>query len=145
MQRYVKNVRLKNAHETGENRRSWPFCRKLRKAFRGAWGSLRSIMGYLLVSVALGAGIYGYMPQDFVLGIAGPDNPFAVPVRRIGDGKTPKMKNRKFPNDGATATSRGSVVFWPGANFYHRRIRSFTGSLVSNNIVPHLDATASRD
>ncbi len=83
MQRYVKNVRLKDAHETGENRRAWPFGRKLKEAFRGAWGSLRPIMGYLLVGVALGAGIYGYMPQDFVLGIAGPDNPFAVPIAAV--------------------------------------------------------------
>ena len=57
MQRYVKNVRLKNAHETGENRRAWPFGRKLREAFRGAWGSLRPIMGYLLIGVALGVAV----------------------------------------------------------------------------------------
>ncbi|MCM1300989.1 MAG: permease [Bacteroides cellulosilyticus] len=83
MQRYVKNVRLKKAHETDEDRRAWPFGRKLKEAFRGAWGSLRPIMGYLLIGVALGAGIYGYMPQDFVLGIAGPDNPLAVPVAAV--------------------------------------------------------------
>ena len=40
-------------------------------------------MGYLLVGVALGAGIYGYMPQDFVMKIAGPDNPFAIPVAAV--------------------------------------------------------------
>ena len=83
MQRYVKNVRLKNTREAGEDRRSWPFGRKLREAFHSAWNSLRPIMGYLLVGVALGAGIYGYMPQDFVLGIAGPDNPLAVPIAAV--------------------------------------------------------------
>ena len=40
-------------------------------------------MGYLLIGVALGAGIYGYMPQDFVLKIAGPDNIFAIPVAAV--------------------------------------------------------------
>ncbi|MCM1108517.1 MAG: permease [Clostridium sp.] len=84
MQKYVKNVRLKNGHETAvKNRRVWPFKRKLREAFGSAWGSLRPIMGYLLIGVALGAGIYGYMPQDFVLQIAGPDNLFAIPVAAV--------------------------------------------------------------
>ena len=84
MQRYVKNVRLKGGHaETGENRHTWPLKRKLREAFVSAWGSLRPIMGYLLIGVALGAGIYGYMPQDFVLKIAGPDNLFAIPIAAL--------------------------------------------------------------
>lgn len=40
-------------------------------------------MVYLLIGVALGAGIYGYMPQGFVLKIAGADNPFAIPVAAV--------------------------------------------------------------
>ena len=44
---------------------------------------MRPVLGYLLVGVALGAGIYGYMPQDFVLKIAGPDNLFAIPVAAV--------------------------------------------------------------
>lgn len=84
MQRYVKNVRLKGGHaETGDNKRAWPLRRKLLEAFVSAWGSLRPIMGYLLIGVALGAGIYGYMPQDFVLKIAGPDNIFAIPIAAV--------------------------------------------------------------
>lgn len=84
MQRYVKNVRLRNEHsEPGENKRAWPVKRKLREAFVSAWGSLRPILGYLLIGVALGAGIHGYMPQDFVLKIAGPDNFFAIPVAAV--------------------------------------------------------------
>ena len=87
-QKYVKNVRLKPAsccagsHEVVD-KHSLPFPSKLKVAFAGAWDSLRPIMGYLLVGVALGAGIYGYMPQDFVMKIAGPDNPFAIPVAAV--------------------------------------------------------------
>jgi uncharacterized membrane protein YraQ (UPF0718 family) len=33
--------------------------------------------------VAVGAGIYGYIPQDFVAEIAGPENLFAIPVAAI--------------------------------------------------------------
>lgn len=86
-QRYVKNVRLKPATccAGGEvvDKRSLPFRGKVKAAFAGAWRSLRPIMGYLLIGVALGAGIYGYMPQDFVMKIAGPDNPFAIPVAAV--------------------------------------------------------------
>lgn len=86
-QKYVKNVRLKSRSSccSGEqlDKRSLPFDRKLKLAFQSAWGSLRPIMVYLLIGVALGAGIYGYMPQDFVMKFAGPDNPFAVPVAAI--------------------------------------------------------------
>lgn len=83
----MKNVRLKPATccAGGEvvDKRSLPFRGKVKAAFAGAWRSLRPIMGYLLIGVALGAGIYGYMPQDFVMKIAGPDNPFAIPVAAV--------------------------------------------------------------
>ena len=86
-QKNVKNVRVKpsccSGAELVENKRLLPFQQKLKIAFINAWGSLRPIMVYLLIGVALGAGIYGYMPQDFVLKIAGADNPFAIPVAAV--------------------------------------------------------------
>lgn len=85
--KYVKNVRVKPSccSTSGEpiDKRKLPFKAKLKLAFQSAWGSLRPIMGYLLIGVALGAAIYGYMPQDIVLKIAGSDNPFAVPVAAV--------------------------------------------------------------
>lgn len=86
--KYVKNVRLKPASccagcRDVVDKRSLPFHGKLKVALAGAWESLRPILGYLLIGVALGAGIYGYMPQDFVMKIAGPDNPFAIPVAAV--------------------------------------------------------------
>lgn len=89
MQKHIKNIRLKPSSccSCGEHenldKRSLPFKEKLKLAFSSAWESLRPIMGYLLAGVALGAGIYGYMPKEFVMGIAGPDNPFAIPVAAI--------------------------------------------------------------
>lgn len=85
--KYIKNVRVKPSCCGGSavviDKRALPFKGKLKLAFTAAWGSLRPIMGYLLIGVALGAAIYGYMPEDFVLKIAGADNPFAVPVAAI--------------------------------------------------------------
>lgn len=86
--KYVKNVKVKpsccgGGSEKEVDKRTLPFGQKVKLAFKAAWDSLRPIMGYLLIGVALGAGIYGYMPEDFVMKIAGSDNLFAVPVAAI--------------------------------------------------------------
>ena len=41
---------------------------------------LGRIWPYLLVGIALGAAIHGWVPQDALATLAGPGNPFAVPV-----------------------------------------------------------------
>jgi hypothetical protein len=38
------------------------------------------VLPYILVGIAIGAVIHGYAPADFLVGIAGPGNPFAVPI-----------------------------------------------------------------
>jgi len=44
---------------------------------------LSKIWPYVLGGIAIGALVHGYVPQDFLLRYAGPDNPFAVPVAVI--------------------------------------------------------------
>jgi len=81
--RYVKRVRIKpNCCGATHDFENSPisFFGKLKASFISAWSDFRAVLIYLLVGVALGAGIYGYIPQDFVTNIAGPDNPFAIPV-----------------------------------------------------------------
>lgn len=52
-----ENVRLRNEHNVGsEDKRQWTIKRKLREAFVSAWDSLRPILGYLLIGVALEQG-----------------------------------------------------------------------------------------
>jgi uncharacterized membrane protein YraQ (UPF0718 family) len=41
---------------------------------------LRKIWPYLLVGIGIGAIVHGWVPQDFFVRYAGPDNPLAVPV-----------------------------------------------------------------
>lgn len=88
-QKYVKNVRLKPQSccsaggETAVETKKLPWGQKIAIALRAGWDTLRPIIWYLIIGVALGAVIYGYMPSDWVLKIAGPDNPFAVPVAAI--------------------------------------------------------------
>lgn len=80
---YVKRVRVKptccGATHDSENSPK-TFSGKLKASFISAWGDFRAVLIHLLVGVAIGAGIYGYIPQDFVTNIAGPDNPFAIPI-----------------------------------------------------------------
>ena len=79
---YVKNVRLKTGgapHSTGNVVPS-QFSEKVKAAFASAWGDFRGVAIYLIIGVGIGAGIYGYVPQDFVVRIAGAGNPFAIPI-----------------------------------------------------------------
>lgn len=41
---------------------------------------LKKIWPYVVVGIAIGGFIHGYVPQDFLLRWAGRDNPFAVPI-----------------------------------------------------------------
>ncbi len=66
-----------------DERRKLPFGRKCAEGVKAGWNTLKPVMLYLLIGVALGAAIYGYMPEEFVLSIAGKDNPFAIPVAAI--------------------------------------------------------------
>lgn len=87
-QKYVKNVRLKkqsccSSNEKTVESKNLPWSQKIAMALRTGWDTLRPIFWYLIIGVAIGAVIYGYLPSDWVLKIAGPNNPFAVPVAAI--------------------------------------------------------------
>jgi hypothetical protein len=56
---------------------------KLKAAFLSAWADFRGVLMYLLIGVGIGAVIYGYIPEEFVMRVAGPDNPFAIPVAAV--------------------------------------------------------------
>ena len=81
---WVKNVQVKqNCCGTAALDEPHTFSEKLKASFLTAWKDFREVLPFLLIGVAIGAGIYGYMPQEFVLQLAGPDNPFAIPVAAI--------------------------------------------------------------
>lgn len=79
----VKRVRIKSGMNIEDEEVPDTFKMKLKISFGKAWGDFKPILIYLLIGVGIGAGIYGYMPQDFVLKYAGPDNIFAIPVAAI--------------------------------------------------------------
>ena len=82
-ERFVRNVRLKNGQEGTTKEVPATFGGKLKSAFLSAWSDFCGVLIYLLLGVGIGAAIYGYLPQDFVARLAGPENPFAIPVAAI--------------------------------------------------------------
>jgi uncharacterized membrane protein YraQ (UPF0718 family) len=44
---------------------------------------IAKIWPYLLVGIGVGAAIHGWVPEDFFVDVAGPDNPLAVPVATL--------------------------------------------------------------
>lgn len=77
----VKKVRVSGgAHE---KEKLATFGQKAARAFFGAWIDFRGVLLYLVIGVAIGAAIYGYMPSDFVARVAGPQNPLAIPIAAI--------------------------------------------------------------
>lgn len=77
----VKNVRISGGPQ--EQEKLPTFGKKFRQAFAGAWSDFRGVFNYLIIGVAIGAVIYGYLPGDFVVRVAGPQNPLAIPVAAI--------------------------------------------------------------
>lgn len=80
----VKKVRLKNGGDgiTGADIPE-TLKGKLKESFLSAWRDFSGVFIYLLIGVGIGAGIYGYIPQDLVAKLAGPQNPLAIPVSAI--------------------------------------------------------------
>ncbi len=77
----VKNVRISGGAQ--EKEKLPTFTKKLRHAFKGAWDDFLSLLVFLLIGVAIGAAIYGYLPGDFIVRLAGPQNPVAIPVAAL--------------------------------------------------------------
>ena len=76
----VKNVRLVSDGNDEDNTVPVGFKNRLIASFWKAWGDFKAVFIYMIIGVAIGAAIYGYMPTDLLAKVAGPDNPFAVLV-----------------------------------------------------------------
>lgn len=81
LKRYVKPVRVSGVVPSREPLVS--FRAKLSFAFAGAWNDFRGVLAYLIIGVAIGAVVYGYVPGDFVVRVAGPQNPLAIPLAAL--------------------------------------------------------------
>ncbi len=48
-----------------------------------AFSLFRQVLLYLLLGAGIGAFIYGFIPEDLIVSVAGPQNPLAIPVAAI--------------------------------------------------------------
>ncbi|HUX81940.1 MAG TPA: permease [Halothiobacillus sp.] len=62
----------------GEQRMTWP--QRLAQGWASMNGILWKVAPYILIGVAIGAGIHGYVPQDFMAGLMGRDAWWSVPA-----------------------------------------------------------------
>ena len=74
-QKYVKAVAV-----DGERTLSGTKCPQV---VRFALLIFRQMVPYLLLGAAIGAFIYGFLPADWVMEVAGPDNLFAIPLAAL--------------------------------------------------------------
>lgn len=86
-ERFVRNLAAKSGESCGggDSDEAIPttFKEKLKNAFKTAYNDLMGVLIYLVIGTAIGAAIYGYIPQEWILSIAGKGNFFAVPVAAL--------------------------------------------------------------
>jgi len=81
LERYLKKVRVEGGDTHAE---PWAGLRaESRAAWRQALSDFRPLILPLLAGVTVGALIYGAVPQSFLVTVAGPGNPLAVPVAAV--------------------------------------------------------------
>ncbi|MDQ4106732.1 MAG: permease [Actinomycetota bacterium] len=83
LEKYVR-VRTDAADRADEKSRSRVgrigSVQRLGYAAAEGWTEFRGALPYLLTGVAVGAVIHGFVPSDWIVTVAGPENPFAIPV-----------------------------------------------------------------
>jgi len=56
---------------------------KWQRIAKSTWQDFVKVLPYLLLGIALGSVIYGFMPTEFVASVASENNPFAIPVAAV--------------------------------------------------------------
>ena len=85
--RYVKAVTLEKTSCCDGRGEEQPACSTHKARFTRSLGFalslFRQVLPYLLLGACIGAFIYGFIPEDLIVSLAGPDNPLAIPVAAI--------------------------------------------------------------
>ncbi len=55
----------------------------MKNASISALDTFKGVFWYLLLGAGIGAFIYGFFPQDLVIRVAGPGNPWSIPVAAL--------------------------------------------------------------
>jgi uncharacterized membrane protein YraQ (UPF0718 family) len=85
--KYVKAVTLEktaacDCHTEDQSASSVHKARFIR-SLGFAFTLFRQVVPYLILGAAIGAFIYGFVPDDLIIAVAGPENPLAIPIAAI--------------------------------------------------------------
>lgn len=78
----VKNVAIRGREKIQDNV-NLGHKQKIINAFGGAWQQFTGLAPWLLVGAGVGSIIYGFIPEELIVKIAGPGNPLAIPVAAV--------------------------------------------------------------
>ena len=81
--RYVKDVMVEGRPEPCDCVVAVSHGTRIRSAFSFAVSLFRQVLPYLLLGAGIGAFIYGFVPGDLIVSLAGPENPLAIPVAAV--------------------------------------------------------------
>lgn len=56
------------------------FKSRMKRALASAVATFKGVFWYLMLGAGIGAFIYGFFPQDLVVRVAGPGNPWSIPI-----------------------------------------------------------------
>lgn len=71
----VRSVRVRGGHQAEVATGSI-----VRRAWLAAWSFFVPMVPFLLLGTAIGAFIYGFVPSSWIMAVAGPDKPLAIPA-----------------------------------------------------------------
>ncbi len=81
---WVHHIQAQSEKETGIwEAEKLPFLKRLPTIVRDAWGIVKGVLIYILIGIAIGAGIHGFVPDEFFARWMGADNWYAVPLSVI--------------------------------------------------------------
>lgn len=78
---WVRQIQVQSEEETSVwESEKLPFFKRLPTIIRDAWGIVKGVFIYILIGIAIGAGIHGFVPDEFFAQWMGEDNWYAVPL-----------------------------------------------------------------
>ncbi|NCC09691.1 MAG: permease [Bacteroidia bacterium] len=81
---WVKQIQQNAQVESGEwEEERTPFVKRLPVIIKDAWGIVKGVLLYILIGIAIGAFMHGYVPEGFFEQYMSKDNWYAVPLSVI--------------------------------------------------------------
>ncbi|MHC5309535.1 permease [Myroides sp. LJL116] len=84
--KYLKNVSFKDKENNFSQEqllKELSFWQKVKLSFLNSWNGMKPILIYLFIGVGIGALIYGYLPESFIMSVAGPDTYLSIPIAAL--------------------------------------------------------------